>query len=342
MSASDQPQTPSLEQLLDLHLGQLPIEEHAVLERRVAEHPALARQSDRVANTLKLLDHYRVPPAGERLVQATLQRVARARQADQLVYHPAPEPAPEPAVAAAGRREWFFSLRDLVAVAASIVLVLGILSPMISRGRALAHRSICANRLASLGQGLGSYAQSYEGRLPVAAASAMSPSASQAGQTVAAPSPRQRAHLFALLKTRHVSRPQDFVCPANRQGQPMVIRITPNQVNFVSRTNCNYSYQDPSGSRLTAEGNPQFPVLADENPYLQPAARLVGSWPGDNSLNHPGAPGQNVLRLDGSVRWQKSPWCGTSSHDNIWQQGLWTQVESFDAPADGPDAYLFP
>lgn len=340
MSPSDQSNTPSLEQLLDFHLGQLPIEERAAVGRQLAEDTPSARQSKHLADTLRLLDSYKVPPAGERLIQRTLERVAQAGPPARLRYHP-PAKAKRAGAPAVGRRT-IFSLRDLVAVAASIVLILGIFSPTLSRARAMAHRTMCANRLASLGQGLSSYAQAFDGYLPTAASALWRTPAVQPTPASARPSPRQRAHLYVLVNTRHAMRPKDFLCPANRHAQPMAIHHPDQRTNFPLISNCNYSYQDPSGTRLSIEQYPQFPVLADENPYLLLAPRLIGSWPGDNSRNHPQAAGQNVLRLNGSVRWQDSPWCGVDSRDNIWQHGQWTALEPLDAPAEEPDAYLFP
>jgi hypothetical protein len=339
MSARDHTNPPSLEQLLDYHLGQLPIEECASVKRRLAEDPATGETSRRLADTLSVLDGYRVPPVGERLVQRTLQRIAQAGPAGRLRYHAAP--APEPAMSAAGGSQAWFSLRDLVAVAATIVLVLGILSPTISRTREIAQRTMCANQLGSLGQSLASYSQSYEGQLPMASSNLWR-TAAQPTSEADQPSPRQRAHLYVLVATQHAQQPKAFLCPANRRGQPMSMDDANRRSNFPSLRNCTYSYQDPAGTRLVIEQYPQFPVLADENPYLLLGPRIVGSWPGDNSRNHPRAAGQNVLRLNGAVRWQNSPWCGRNSGDNIWQRGQWAQLEAFEAPPEGPDAYLFP
>jgi hypothetical protein len=340
MSLSEQNDQPTLERLLNYHLGQLAIEERPAVERVLSEQPAWGRRSRRLADVLKLLGSYKVPPAGEDLIQRTLERVAQAGPQAPLTYHPAPEPQPQPAGGGTGRI--WFSLRDLVAVAASITLVLGVLVPLLGQARAHSHKVACANRLATLGQGVASYAQANNSQLPVAAGSLLRTTPTKPVAASAPLSPRQRAHLYLVVNSKHVQQPKVFICPANSNGRPMELPQGVVRANFPSLYNCNYSYQEPAGSPLRIEEYPHFPVLADENPYIMPEMRVVGSWPGDNSQNHRRPSGQNVLHVDGSVAWQDSPWCGIDARDNIWQLGSWNRFEPLEGPATGPDAFLFP
>jgi type II secretory pathway pseudopilin PulG len=108
-----------------------------------------------------------------------------------------------------------------------------------------------------------------------------------------------------------------------------------------------YAYHMPYSSdggpsfKLTAGSNPATPVAADRNPYLDKNATDVD--PNSNSAAHQGL-GQNVLYMDGSVRFERSPKVGIGG-DNIYTygggpEGTGPAANGEGFPADRDDAYL--
>ena len=103
-------------------------------------------------------------------------------------------------------------------------------------------------------------------------------------------------------------------------------------------------YSDVPGGvsyELTAYSNPASPVAADRNPFLDENATGVDA--NSNSAVHNGL-GQNVLYMDGSVRFERGPKVGIGG-DNIYTYGGGPggtgPTENGDGvPFDKNDAYL--
>jgi hypothetical protein len=91
-------------------------------------------------------------------------------------------------------------------------------------------------------------------------------------------------------------------------------------------------------------------VLADRNPYTRPEGTRqpvlsADSDPEANSLNHSGT-GQNVLALDGSVRWHETPRCGAprpgGERDNIYRPDAGRPDDPENIPRSLEDSFLVP
>jgi hypothetical protein len=153
-----------------------------------------------------------------------------------------------------------------------------------------------------------------------------------------------RRHVYPLLQMALVSEPRLFICPA-QNDVPMPKGEIRRRSDFIESRNISYAYQNMAGVRPTARDNPRMPIMADANPFfvdgmpLFDARRLPGiDIQSMNSRAHGGA-GQNVLTLDGSVRWTTTPLSGVDD-ENMW---VLDGVEAYtgrEGPASSTDAHL--
>jgi len=153
---------------------------------------------------------------------------------------------------------------------------------------------------------------------------------------------------FYLLAKHYQVPPKSFVCRGDKGTTEFRLSDPPNTVSESFRLtdawdfgswkesfrHCSYSYHLPFGFfRLTTSCDPNFAVAADRNPFLKsPAAgpkSCVGFKPDlprfqgteqqgrhGNAIAHR-EEGQNVLFLDGRVRFETRAYCGLDS-DNIY------------------------
>lgn len=326
--------------LLDFHLGRLADEQRAELMDRLERDPRLAAQNDALKSVFEALQLARdeVVPVG--LVERISSSVAGL-------------PAP-PRVAAAGPTlgepddtsgGWVIrmhSLRDIVAVAALIVLAVGIGVPSLLNMRARSQRVLCSANLEQLGRGLGAYAASAGGNLPfVGWTSRNSWRPTDDPDAVVLPN---RRHVFPLLQVGH-ARPTWFVCPS-LDDIPMPADQARGRNDFIESRNLSYAYQNMAGVRPTPRNQPDLPILADDNPLFDDGLPLfemrrklgLTDSVNANSRAHKRA-GQNILTLDGSVKWMTTPNAGVNG-DNIWTLDRVLRYTGREGPKSATDSHL--
>ncbi len=168
--------------------------------------------------------------------------------------------------------------------------------------------------------------------------------------------PSPTADLFLLIRSTLCS-PKLFLCPSKKKPEDDLRDTNGNSVDVlelydfkgdagtiqktnpaISAVNLSYGYHfahdgqeqgdDTPGVAVSTNTDPRFPVLADENPYIFPGGTQTsieetncgGQYAENgNSQNH-GGEGQNVLYLDGSVRFERKPTIGLHG-DNIYTAG---------------------
>lgn len=310
---SDTTDNPFDSKLIDLQLGNLSPDERAELMKRIAQEPELAVQHEELTAVFDALDSVRqLPPIPADLVHNSLERIRQSPKARTAESHETRRDAeatniPFPFFARVN------SIRDVLAVAATIVLLVGIGVPSVLRMRERNQRAACTANLARLGQGLAVYAAAFNDSLPFAYwgsdASWQSPSAGVRRVP-------NRAHMYRLLRYGSVSDPSRFICPS-RADTPMTREQVRDNDDFIEARNVSYSYQNMAGVRPTLNDHPDLPIMADDNPLFDDGLPLGLSYGRNaNSRSHRGA-GQNVLTLSGRVRWKTDPNCGVDG-DNIW------------------------
>lgn len=299
--------------LIDLHLGRLDEAAAAELRARIAGDAHLSAQSDALAGVFAALQQVQVhvsPPP------ADLAERIRAR-----VRAAGPSLRVHPAVSKAGReierrRIRLGGLREVVAVAAMVVLTVGLGVPSFMQIRERSQRQACSFNLAQMGRAMQSYATTFGENLPFAGwdeGDTWKP-----GDSSLKSMPNRR-HLYLLARE---AQPEWFVCPS-AGGVPMPRGLNA-AADFPESRNLNYVYQNMAGARPTLKNHADQPILADDNPCFddgQPLfdmrQRMGWSTPANsNSPSHQWR-GQNLLTLDGRVKWTTSPNCGVGG-DNIW------------------------
>jgi hypothetical protein len=328
----------NLEQwLLDYHLGQLEPEQARRVSRLIAEDAAVAAQSRRVERLVARLDGYTVsePPAD--LADKVLARVESFKATTVRL-----EEAGSPAAAgeAGGESGWrLWSVRELVATAAALAVIVGVFFPAAYRVRSVARRDQCQANLAQLGQSMAGYAADHDDALPYAGhvPGAVWLRTAEPNQPVAA----NTRHLYRLVKEGRVSRMRLFICPASRNDRPMEVDDPTALDDFADASNVSYSFQNQGKRPLRINVRVRLPVLADRNPFIRGGQFRVPGRTDINSDAHGHGKGQNVQYWDGSVLWRDSAAAGPGG-DNIWLAGQQRQYRGTEEPLGETDAFLIP
>jgi hypothetical protein len=329
--------------LLDLHLGRLSAHERTALEQRIQSDPALRAQSEALAIMFEALNSVREAepelPAG--LTEKICARVASAGPPPRVI-RPARKAADELAQSEGPRVIRLHSFREIMAIAAVIVLAIGLGVPSLFQMRARGQRIACSEQLAQIGRGMQAYAMANHDSLPFAGWSRNSSwrPTDEPGLSVLP----NRRHVYPLLRAGHLPA-RIFVCPS-ASGLPMPDDQIPYHDDFLESRNVSYAYQNMAGVRPSLRDNPNVPIFGDDNPFfdngwpLIAVARSLGlSDPAKaNSRAHGGA-GQNILTIRGNVKWLTTPNAGING-DNIWTlQGV-TEYTGREGPRSSTDSHL--
>jgi hypothetical protein len=305
-----EPDRPSFEeQLLDWHLDRLDDKDRSQVEEALGSDPELRAKSDRLGKVLQPLDHWQVAAAPPNLADRVLAGVERAtRNRSRILRLPIGDSGsrgvPRP------------SLRDLIAVAACLALLVGVAVPGVSSVRSHARKTACASNLGSIFNGLSAYRQDFAGSLPFAG------SLTDASWLPGG-SPKRRyasnsRHLYLLVKMNYGPSVTSFVCPACKNAEPMGGQGCATHSDFARA--CNVSYDSLNLAGRAPNLRPPMPI-----PYLS---------------DHRGK-GQTVLVLDGSTRWMTTPVFG-KHRDNLWLIANIRRYTGTETPSRHDDAQLVP
>ncbi len=291
----------------------------------VAANPEAAVLYAQLEESLTQLDSIKYGPCPENLVELTVARLKLAASSGQTQLHELLTLEQQKDLAAQGAAQqrqscepvlvpWSFreNLIKMVALAAGILIVVGIAFPTLSGMRQKAWRITCNDRLRNVGAGFIRYVSENDDRIPYVATMAGARwSRGDKGSNT--------RHPFLLLKQEHV-KPQDFICPGNRNAIVMNIPVDQlalhndfpltNNFSFSSRIMCDKSSRRLNGQRyiFMSDLNPVFESLCARN-SRPPASlvvdeELIKRLSSRLSSNH-GGKGQNILRSDGSVEYIK-------------------------------------
>ena len=246
---------------------------------------------------------------------------------------------------------------EILSVAASLLLGVSVLWPMLGAVRNQSMKAACSANLGSVAGAFGSYASDFQDHMPVANAS-LGPGA---WWDVGARDGRSNsANLFTLARAGYAKLGQ-LACPGNADAC-RERGCGPQDKDWRSLDEISYSYQLMYGRHRPAwHGGERRVVLADRSPVVLRAVR--GQWyPGvelESSPNHRFS-GQHALYSDGSAGWLGSPLVGAAGvqQDNIWlpkprrieisatltptAEGVEVQLTGRELPADENDVFLGP
>ncbi|MCO6436487.1 MAG: hypothetical protein J5J06_05315 [Phycisphaerae bacterium] len=321
--------------LLAWHLKSATDEERQWVEAELLRDPEFRARSDRIREILRPLDHWSIPTPPAGLPERILARIESSRGQTQHWQSTQTPDAP----ATTGERARilrFPAMREWVAVAACITILVGIVVPAISLTRDRAREALCAANLGSVFQGLALYRSAFDGALPYAgggAATAWLPAGPQD-----APYASNSRHAFLLAKLNFGPTTEDFVCPSRGSDFPMPRSEVADRGDFTSARNISYATLGLSGRNPMLRPAAQVIYASDVNPLFVGGRFNAGIDPQSNSPAHRGR-GQNVLALDGSVEHRSTPEYGPRN-DNIWLAGNLRRYRGVEAPADESDSFL--
>jgi prepilin-type N-terminal cleavage/methylation domain-containing protein len=265
------------------------------------------------------------------------------------------------------RRSAFTAIELLVAISVLVVLA-SILIPYITMLREADRRTRCEANLQQLRDALHHYADNNKFQYPRVVYDAVNMPNSYTCFTGAdatnpfAPGSSVKpndvtASLWLLVRDGLVTNTNIFVCPSTGNSRDPLTDATgrfvkPDQRgNFRRAAFLSYGYSSPFSAapryRMDDTREGDFAILADKGPAFGKPGPVIGppqnapplAFVPLNSPNHERA-GQNVLYADGSIRWERSPYCGvgaspTVGGDNIYSALERTPLNGQNPPANG-------
>jgi competence protein ComGC len=317
--------------LIDYLTGRLDPPEAETLRRRLESEDRLRQRRDTIARTFAAMDLApRVEPPDD-LVANTLAHIAAADRTHRLI---ASQQLARP------RGYWHtFNLRELAAIAAVILIMVGVFVPSMQVARRRGNQNVCASQLGQIGAGLQTYAMNHDSVLPNAD-SLLVRWLPQGPEPVASNS----AGPFKLVRGRYVAGPSVFQCPAVG-GAGFTVRD--DMTDFPSPEHVSYSYQHAVGGNMLRINDPaiarvltQMAILADQTPIFRDRRFRPDRVASPLSENH-GGRGMGVLYMAGNVRWADHARVGVEG-DNIFLADQLNQYKGIETPGGPTDTFLLP
>jgi hypothetical protein len=321
----------SEELLLDFHLDRLTDEDCSWIEAELRRDADLRGISDRLGRVLQPLDHARPGPVPASLAENVLAYIARST--DPLL------PIPFPTNSRDRSRSPFLHMRELIAVAACILLLVGVAVPGVSELRGRSQRALCANNLSSIFQGASAYQQAFGDSLPFAggvAAASWLP-----GGEGGAPYASNSRHPYLLVKLNYGPKPKDFICPGSSIAEAMPTDQVAAHDDFGAARNISYDSLNLAGASPNLRPPVAIAYISDANPLFVGARFNDAVDPScTNSAAH-GGRGQSVLTLNGTVQFVRSP-IYDATRDNLWTIGDVRRYRGTESTTRNDDAFLVP
>ena len=336
--------------LLDLHLDRLDDAERDELQQTLHEDPELRAASDRLRRVIQPLDHLSPAPAPEHLADRVMAHIGRAAGRSDTLPFPAAETEPvshrnATELTSAGlapqnmgaRR--LIPLREVIAVAACIALLVGVFVPGISSLRSGSQRAMCMDNLGSIYRGTTAYQASFGGSLPFAG---RVPGASWLpAQQPGTPYASNSRHVYLLVKLDYGPTTDDFFCPCDRGSRAPDAPSVRGCNDFTRACSGGYASLNLSGRAPKFRSMRAIPYIADANPlFVNAKFDPTVDANRTNSRAH-GGQGQNLLTLDGTVQWMTTPqYQNGARSDNVWLIRNVREYTGMEAPTSPDDVQL--
>ena len=332
--------------LLDLHLNQLEPKQAAQMRQDMAAAAELNTRSRSLARVLSLLDQDPIPEPPPDLADLVLERIEQ--HTGQTLRMPT-MPPPSDADRGFSAGTFLVSLREVLAVAACIVLFIGIFVPGYYKAQSSARRNACLGNLRQIGSAVNMYTEANLGFLPHAhyvQNASWLPTPTPGVQRVSNTQPFFQLVRRGYIQGRDV---RIFVCPASRNGLPMIADNYRLFTDFAEPANVSYSFfftNTPHGvqaNNLTTTGYRSMVLVADRNPLTDPADQRINPLDEhhSNSRTHDDGAGQNAVFVSGNGGWFTEPTIGVEN-DNIYRAGQRTRYQGTEQPTCLTDTLLIP
>lgn len=209
-------------------------------------------------------------------------------------------------------RKWLsaFTLIELLVVIAIIAILAGLLLPALARAREESRKAVCKENCSQIGKAIVAYSLNYNEFYPFSWGPA------DEVDTANDPEPCNAMTSLANLYPGYIGTDQAFRCPSATDDRP-VIQVNGDQATMTAYqwSNRNYTLRDSSygyDCRIYPNSKSNHVILGD----------MDGSYQVDkdtNTQNH--EEGQNVLFVDGGVRWVQNNYVSENPVDNIFVVG---------------------
>jgi len=324
--------------LLGYHLGLADEETRAGIEARLSKEE-LAVSRETVGRIGHALDADQTPrtPAGlaERVV-------ARIEESHATLPFRTATAAEVSAAEQGGNHRPFMTLRELVGLAAAILLFVGIFVPGYRTARMTSQQAMCANHLREIGNGYAAYADMFGGHQPFAGAQSENASWLRPSEPGVPPLDNSR-HAYLLVK-RQLVPAWAFICPGRADDRPMDSNREASEAldGFPDPRNSSFAWQYVTGPMRRDQTNAEVPIASDMTPLAEiRQPRIHASELPPNSQSHGQPGGQNVLYGNVSVRFVKNPNAGVDNDDIYRLIGV-EEYTGRERPMLRSDAFLIP
>lgn len=336
----------------------------------IASNPEAAKLYAKLEDSLIDLDQIKYEPCPDNLVDLTIARLklaASAKQQNPSRLHELLEQEQTNYTAAGATvvskheheqeaqtpvYQFHRRVGELLAAAAAIVLVLGILFPSAGFMRQHYYKVACANNLRKIGDGFAQYANDHNDKLSEAAVQAGSP-----WWWVGYQGPESHSNTrypWQLVKGGYV-RGNVFVCRGNAGAE--AVQYDPSQMNslvdFPSRRNVSFSFILFCDKNTNVMQDRRKVIASDLNPVFREIPDCKNIYANLNefekilldkhlremlSSSHNGK-GQNILSSDGSVQWIQ---VRLVNGDDIYTINGVDEYTGSEIPKDFSDIFLVP
>lgn len=336
----------------------------------IASSPEAAKLYANLETSLTDLDHIKYEPCPDNLVDLTVARLKLAAGSPrsktsnsrlmQLLQNEQntdseSEVAPALRIDASSPRPKNHFMRpvfDVLAAAAGIMLVAGILFPSLSKARLQAQQAACEYNLKQVGAGMVSLSKDNGDKL-----SQVRIKPGTQWMDIGYQGPENRSNTrypWQLVKQGYV-KPEAFICKGHTGAKPVCYDASAiQQLNdFPSRQNISYSFMLLCDKTSNSLEKKRRVIAGDMNPIFK---QLAGSQPSSRQMtevekillnetlrqilseNHRGK-GQNLLYCDGSVEFMK---VRIINGDDIYTLRGVDAYTGLEMPSDPEDIFLAP
>jgi hypothetical protein len=314
-----------IELLFDYHLGEVSEEQKQQAGKLLSDNQDAQTFLTTLNGNRQLVRSYTITEVPDDLVEKTLERI-HARQ-PQVRFKPPSEQTPP---------RFIFKPRELLAMAAGILILFAVLVPKLHHVRQVASEYQCASTLRGLGMGFLSYGRDHGNHLPYVPNQPGAPWWKIGNDS--SENTSNTRNVFLLVRGGYVDL-GDFLCPAVELERKIPDRHDPVWNDFPARHLIHFSFQNMFGpKRPTLNHNPQMVILADRNPYVKPGKMPIRIVDQKNSPNH-NSRGQNVLHIGGHVKWFTVSI--VRRNDCMWR-GASRELTGHEVPESIDDVFLVP
>jgi len=207
-------------------------------------------------------------------------------------------------------RKWLsaFTLIELLVVIAIIAILAGLLLPALARAREEGRKSVCKENCSQIGKAIYAYTQNYREFYPFSWGPAdLVP--------LADPQLAQAMTSLGQLYPEYIGTDQAYRCPSTEDQPSLPVNGDEGTMTPYQWSNRNYTIEESSygyDCRVYPSAVSNHVILAD----------MDGSYQNNrdtSTQNH--TEGQNVLTVDGGVKWQQNNYVSNNPDDNIYVVG---------------------